>query len=125
MCAATFPQIGGYTRCLAFDPEGAFLAGVQKDGQVHVWAHDEDGWRSEAKKSVGPKVGDGIRLAGLGRQLRVGCMLCVLVVDTFFDSWLCKVQWNTTPQIQAGGVPIFVQRAHHTLKITPAFAVIV
>ncbi|KAL4439932.1 hypothetical protein ABPG75_002933 [Micractinium tetrahymenae] len=44
-----------YTRCLAYDPEGAYLASVNADGTLNVWEIDTK--RQLLRKKACPKVG--------------------------------------------------------------------
>lgn len=47
----------GYTRGLAMDPDGQYLAAVNADGTVTVWdMKQEPTAKQELRKRVGPKV---------------------------------------------------------------------
>lgn len=45
-----------YTRCLAYDPEGTYLASVNADGTLNVWEIDSK--RQLLRKKACPKVTD-------------------------------------------------------------------
>lgn len=49
-------RAGPYTRSLAFDPEGSYLASVNADGTLNVWSL-ESGKQELQRKKACPKVG--------------------------------------------------------------------
>lgn len=58
MCLPPVPCLSSqaYTRSLAYDPEGAYLASVNADGTLNVW-QIEDGKSQLCRRKACPKVG--------------------------------------------------------------------
>lgn len=46
----------GFTRGIALDPEGQYLAAANADGTVSVWDIKQEKPKQELRKRLGPKV---------------------------------------------------------------------
>lgn len=67
------PSPQAYTRSLAYDPETAYLASVNADGTLNVWAVN-DGRSQLCRRKACPKARAGWRRARL--PLLHGCRSC-------------------------------------------------